>query len=93
MPLLILVLYQLPSSANQTQFKENKMTQRILITNNNGASIGVIVPAPDATAEFCLKDVPVGSKYKIVDANDVPSDRTFRDAWEETDVCSWKVKA
>jgi len=69
------------------------MTQRILITNDNGASIGVIVPANNVTAEFCVKDVPVGSKYKIVEANDVPSDRTFRNAWEETDVSDWKVKA
>ena len=69
------------------------MTQRILITNDNGASIGVIVPASQHTAEFCLKDVPVGAKYKIVATADVPSDRTFRNAWEETDVSDWAVKA
>ena len=69
------------------------MTQRILITNDNGASIGVIVPAPQHTAEFCLKDVPVGAKYKIVATADIPSDRTFRNAWEETDVSDWLVKA
>ena len=69
------------------------MTQRILITNDNGASIGVIVPANNVTAEFCIKDVPVGAKYKIVATADVPSDRTFRNAWEVTDVSSWSVKA
>ena len=69
------------------------MTQRILITNDNGASIGVIVPADNVTAEFCIKDVPVGAKYKIVATADVPSDRTFRNAWEETDVSDWAVKA
>ena len=69
------------------------MTQRILITNDNGASIGVVVPANNVTAEFCIKDVPVGAKYKIVATADVPSDRTFRDAWEETDVSDWAVKA
>ena len=68
------------------------MTQRILITNDNGASIGVIVPANNVTAEFCIKDVPVGAKYKIVATADVPSDRTFRNAWEVTDVSSWAVK-
>tara|TARA_B110000503_G_scaffold53212_1_gene85575 strand:- start:442 stop:651 length:210 start_codon:yes stop_codon:yes gene_type:complete len=68
------------------------MTQRILITNDNGASIGVIVPASPHTAEFCIKDVPVGSKYKIVTTSDVPSDRTFRNAWEISDVSSWSVK-
>ncbi len=69
------------------------MSQRILITNDNGASIGVIVPANNVTAEFCIKDVPVGAKYKIVATADVPSDRTFRNAWEVTDVSSWAVKA
>ena len=69
------------------------MTQRILITNDNGASIGVVVPADNLTAEFCIKDVPVGAKYKIVATADVPSDRTFRNAWEETDVSDWAVKA
>ena len=69
------------------------MTQRILITNDNGASIGVVVPAPNVTAEFCLKDVPVGHKYKIVPTADVPSDRVFRNAWEEVDTAGWAVKA
>lgn len=69
------------------------MSQRILITNDNGASIGVIVPANNVTAEFCIKDVPVGAKYKIVATADVPSDRTFRNAWEVTDVSDWSVKA
>jgi hypothetical protein len=69
------------------------MTQRILITNDNGASIGVVVPADNLTAEFCIKDVPVGAKYKIVATADVPSDRTFRNAWEETDISDWAVKA
>lgn len=28
------------------------------------------------------KDVPVGKPFQIVDVSDIPSDRTFRDAWE-----------
>jgi hypothetical protein len=28
------------------------------------------------------KDVPAGKSFKIVDVTDIPSDRTFRDAWE-----------
>lgn len=67
------------------------MTQRILITEDNGATIGVIVPSPNMTAEFCIKDVPVGAKYKIVATEDVPSDRTFRNAWE-SDTTGWAVK-
>lgn len=67
------------------------MEQRILITTDNGSTVGVIVPAPGNTAEFCVKDVPVGAKYKIVDVADVPSDRTFRNAWE-VDSTGWEVK-
>lgn len=28
------------------------------------------------------KDVPEGKTYKIVDVSEIPTDRTFRDAWE-----------
>ena len=67
------------------------MTERILYTQDNGANVAVIVPAPNVTAEFCLKDVPVGAKYKVCTTDDVPSDRTFRNAWE-ADVTGWEVK-
>jgi hypothetical protein len=32
--------------------------------------------------EIAAKDVPAGKEFKIVSVNDIPSDRTFRDAWE-----------
>ena len=28
-----------------------------------------------------MKDVPTGYKYKIVEEEDLPTDRSFRDAW------------
>ena len=28
------------------------------------------------------EDVPAGKPYKIINVSDIPSDRTFRDAWE-----------
>jgi|TARA_R100000406_G_scaffold88028_1_gene73159 hypothetical protein len=31
--------------------------------------------------EIAKKDVPTGQKYKIVEDSDVPTDRSFRDAW------------
>ena len=31
--------------------------------------------------EFAKKDVPTGKKYKIVEDSDIPTDRSFRDAW------------
>ena len=33
------------------------------------------------TIEACMKDIPEGAVYEIVDTDTVPSDRTFRDAW------------
>jgi len=32
--------------------------------------------------ELAAKDVPAGKPYKIVDVTNIPTDRTFRDAWE-----------
>lgn len=31
--------------------------------------------------EIAKKDVPTGIKYKIVNTSDVPTDRSFRNAW------------
>lgn len=55
------------------------MNQRIIYTNDDG-TISIIVPA--VSVELALKDVPAGKEYHIVDAADIPTDRTFRGAWE-----------
>ena len=60
------------------------MNQRIIYPTDNGG-VAVIVPAPEcglSIDEIATKDVPAGKPFKIIDASDVPSDRTFRDAWE-----------
>ena len=31
--------------------------------------------------EIAKKDVPTGDKYRIIPVSDVPTDRSFRDAW------------
>ena len=60
------------------------MNQRIIYpTDDNG--VAVIIPALDCSLtieEIAAKDVPQGKPHKIVDVADVPSDRTFRNAWE-----------
>lgn len=60
--------------------------QRIIYKNDNGG-VDVIIPAPECLLEHTIeeiaeKDVPPGKKYKIVSVDDIPSDRTFRTAWE-----------
>jgi hypothetical protein len=64
------------------------MTKRIIYPKDDGG-VAVIVPAPEylethTIEELAAKDVPAGKEYKIVDIEDVPSDRTFRNAWEYT---------
>ena len=55
------------------------MNQRIIYPTDNGG-VAVIIPA--VSIELAMKDIPVGKPYKIVDVADIPTDRTFRDAWE-----------
>jgi len=62
------------------------MTQVIIFPNDEGG-VSVIIPAPEALEtmtieEIADKDVPAGKPYKIIDTADVPTDRTFRNAWE-----------
>jgi hypothetical protein len=60
------------------------MNQRIIYPTNDGG-VAVIVPAAECgltIEEIAAKDVPSGKPYKIVNVSDIPSDRTFRNAWE-----------
>jgi hypothetical protein len=60
------------------------MNQRIIYPNDDGG-VSIIIPAVECgltIEEIAAKDVPVGKPYKIVDVADIPTDRTFRNAWE-----------
>ena len=64
------------------------MTKRIIYPTDEGG-VAIIVPSPEWLAtegntmeKLAEKDVPAGKPFKIVDTTDVPSDRTFRAAWE-----------
>ena len=49
------------------------------------SSVVVMFPSPEWSGtmeELAQKDVPTGLKYKIVEDEVIPTDRTFRDAWE-----------
>jgi hypothetical protein len=65
------------------------MNQRIIYPTDDGG-VAVVVPAPEylethTIEELAAKDVPAGKPYKIVDVSEIPSDRTFRNAWEYTE--------
>jgi hypothetical protein len=60
--------------------------QRIIYKTEDGG-VAVLVPTAEwleshTIEELAEKDVPTGAEFKIVNTSDVPSDRTFRDAWE-----------
>ncbi len=62
------------------------MTQRIIFQNDEG-NLAVITPTQEALEQYgieaiALKDVPAGKPFKIVSTDDIPTDRTFRNAWE-----------
>ena len=63
------------------------MNQRIIYQTDDGG-VAVIIPAPECgmtIEQIAAKDVPASKPYKIVDVSDIPSDRTFRNAWEYTE--------
>lgn len=63
------------------------MNQRIIYQTDDGG-VAVMTPAPEAVALYgsvdavAQRDVPRGKPYKIVDVSEIPTDRTFRSAWE-----------
>lgn len=58
--------------------------QRIIYTNESGG-VCVVIPAPDSgltIEEIAAKDVPQGVAFEVVEVASIPSDRTFRNAWQ-----------
>ena len=58
-----------------------------IIFKNKDNSIGIITPTDEALSfatieQIAEKDVPHNLPYWIVDTSSIPTDRTFRSAWE-----------
>ena len=63
---------------------------RIIYKTDEGG-VAVIIPTDECLQshtiqEIAEKDVPAGKPYKIVSVDDIPSDRTFRNAWTVDEV-------
>lgn len=57
-----------------------------IIYKNEFGGVSILHPTDEALSfmsidEIARKDVPTGLAYKIVEDSEVPTDRTFRDAW------------
>ncbi len=60
--------------------------KRIIYTQDNG-TVAVVIPADncDLTVEQIKdKDVPSGKTAYIIDKTEIPTDRSFRNAWTYT---------
>jgi hypothetical protein len=61
------------------------MTDQRIIYKTDEGGVAVIIPAPECgltIEQIAAKDVPSGKPWKIVSVADIPTDRTFRAAWE-----------
>ena len=55
---------------------------RIIYPNSEGG-ISIIIPTGELPIEeVAKKDVPAGVPYLFASVEDIPSDRSFRNAWE-----------
>jgi hypothetical protein len=58
------------------------MNKRIIFPNNSGG-VSIVIPSEKISIEQVIaSSVPIGKSYKVVDVSDIPTDRTFRNAWE-----------
>ncbi len=70
------------------QFTDKNMTdttKAIIYTDSDGVKVLRLAANCDLTVEEVqAKDVPDGVTSYIIDASDLPTDRTFRNAWTYT---------
>ncbi len=57
------------------------MTQVIIYKNDTGG-VSVVYHTGELSLEAVLaKDIPAGAEYEVVEQSEIPTDRTFRNAW------------
>ena len=55
--------------------------KRIIYDDGEGG-VSILVPSTHCPSlDRLSRDVPAGRQYQIINASDVPTDRTFRNAW------------
>lgn len=62
------------------------MDKRIIHPTADGG-VAILIPTPEYLSahtmeELAAKDVPAGTEFKVISVDDIPEDRTFRNAWE-----------
>lgn len=55
---------------------------RVLYPNTENGGVCVLIPTSECPSiERLLQDVPDGLPYEVVSVDDIPTDRTYRNAW------------
>lgn len=62
----------------------------VILYKPDSGVVAIIRPTQEALAMYSIeaiaqKDVPAGKPYKIVDASEIPADRSQRNAWTVDD--------
>ena len=62
----------------------------VIIYKQDSGVVAIIRPTAEALALYGIeaiaqKDVPTGKPYKIIDASEIPADRSQRNAWTVDD--------
>ena len=63
-------------------------TSKRIIYRNDDDGVSIIIPAENCDLtidQIAAKDVPSGKAYTIINASEVPTDRTYRGAWTYED--------
>ncbi len=64
------------------------MSLRAIFPNDDGG-VSILVPSlncPLSFEEIIAKDIPPGKPHQVVDVSEIPSDRTYRNAWTYEEV-------
>jgi hypothetical protein len=60
---------------------EGVYNKRVIYPNDEGG-VSIIVPSTSCPSiDRLIQSVPAGKPYQVVDMSDIPSDRTYRNAW------------
>lgn len=59
---------------------------QVIVYKNDGGGVSIVIPTDEALSmasigQIAQKDVPAGKPYKIIDASEIPSNRSTRAAW------------
>jgi len=60
---------------------DNILNKRVIYQNEEGG-VSILIPTSEClNIDRLIATVPMGKPYEVVNVSEVPSDRTYRNAW------------